>query len=128
MVKKFSKAKEDEVIFNIGDKVRHMVNLSIFEKQGQSKWSQDTYTITDQKTHSYKLTNGKWYRYYQLLPAESVTKLDIEKPSKQTMQTIRKENTAKRRFKQSGLDVADVVTSKREPALKSWASEHLNKK
>ena len=125
MIKKYSKAKQNETIFNIGDKVRHMINLSIFEKQGQSKWSQDTFTVVDKKTHSYKLTNGKWYRYYQLLPVESVTKLDVEKPSKQTMQSIRKENTAKRRFKQSGLDVADVVTSKRKPALKPWAKDHL---
>ena len=31
------KAKNSEQTFNVNDKIRHMVNLSIFEKQAQSK-------------------------------------------------------------------------------------------
>ena len=34
-------------------------------------------------------------------------------------------NKTKCDFKRSGLDTTDIVTSKRKPALKEWAKEHL---
>ena len=42
-----------------------------------------------------------------------------------TREQVRKENKTKRDFKRSGLDTTDIVTSKRKPALKEWAKEHL---
>ena len=43
----------------VGDKVRHLINLSIFDKKGLSKWSNEVFTIIDKKPHSYKLDNNK---------------------------------------------------------------------
>ena len=60
MMRKYKLAKDNETVFNINDNVRHLVNLSIFEKRGQSKWSPDVHTIVDKKKHSYKLNNGIW--------------------------------------------------------------------
>ena len=42
------------------------INLSVFEKQGTSRWEKEINTIVDTKPHSYKLNDGKWCRYYQL--------------------------------------------------------------
>ena len=39
VLNKYIKAKDSEQVYNIGDKVRHVSNLSIYEKQGMSKWS-----------------------------------------------------------------------------------------
>ena len=100
MLKKYMKAQADEQVFNIGDKVRHMINLSIFEKQGQSKWAKEINTITDKKDHSYKLDDGKFYRYYQLQPAQETENIKkVGRPAKHTLQTLRKTNTVKRRLK-----------------------------
>ena len=70
--------------------------------------------------HSYKLDNGKIYKYYELQKVQVVQKL--EKPAVQpTRQQMAHEKTVKQKFKQSGLDPADIITTKRTPALKDWA-------
>ena len=91
-----------------------MINLSIFEKQGQSKWAKQINVITDKKDHSYKLDDGKWYRYYQLQPAENTDKVNkVGRPTKHTLQTLRKANTVKRKLKQEDIDLRNIVNTKR---------------
>ena len=103
MLNKYNQAKTREPVFNIGDRVRNMLTLSIFDKQGKSKWSKDIYTIVDSKTHSYKLSNGKWYRYYQLSKVDEVNKIEKERPEKHTMESLKKERTTERRRKKEGV-------------------------
>ena len=60
---KYMKAKNNETIYNIGDKVRHLLNRDVFQKKSLSKWSKTIYTIIDKTEHSYKLNNGIFYKY-----------------------------------------------------------------
>ena len=104
MMKKYMKAKNSEQTFNVNDKVRHMINSSIFEKQGQSKWAKQINKITDKKDQSYKLDDGKYYRYYQLQSAENTDKINkVGRPTKHTLQTLRKSNTTKRLLNKEGM-------------------------
>ena len=114
MAKKYVQAKENEQVFNIGDNVRHMINLSIFEKQGTSRWEKEINTIVDTKPHSYKLNDGKWCRYYQLQlvkDAEEIKK--VGRPTKHTLQTLRKTNTVKRRLKHEDVSLKHIVNTTR---------------
>ena len=115
MLMKYMLAKAKEKVFNIGDKVRYLENLTIFQKQGLSKWSNFVYTITGKKTHSYQLSNGKWYRYYQLLlvPEETEDVKKVGRPTKHTAQTLRKENTVKRKLKHEDINLSNVIKTKR---------------
>ena len=114
MVMKYMKAKEKERIYNIGDKVRYLENLTIFQKQGLSKWSNFVYSIIGKKTHSYQLSDGKFYRYYQLQPAQEAEEIKkVGRPTKHTTQTLRKENTVRRRLKQEDIDLGNIITTKR---------------
>ena len=108
------KAKETEQVFNIGDKVRHMINLSIFEKQGTSKWAKVINTIVDKKDHSYNLDNGKWYRYYQLQKVEGTENIPkVGRPTKHTMETLKKTNTIKRRLNKEDVSLK-ILLKRRE--------------
>ena len=90
-----------------------MLTLSIFEKQGKVKWSKDTLTIVDKKTHSYKLDNGKWYRYYQLAPAGEVSKIERTKSSQHALESLRKIRTTQRRMRHEGVDKENIINHPR---------------
>ena len=64
-MKKYMKAKEEENTFNIVDNVIYMLNFKQFEKHTLPKWS-IVHKIIDKHVHSYKLDNGKFYKYYEL--------------------------------------------------------------
>ena len=55
-LKKYMKAKEEEITFNIGDNVRYMLKFKQFEKHTLPKWS-IIHKIIDKHVHSYKLDN-----------------------------------------------------------------------
>ena len=114
MLNKYLTAKDQETVYNIGDKVRHKILLNIFEKQGKSKWSDNIYTVIEKKSHSYLLSDGKLYRYYQL---QKVGETDITKkvgrPAKQTFQTLKKANTIKRRLRAEDINLKNIVKTKR---------------
>lgn len=114
MSEKYQKAKSQETTFKINDKVRHSMNLSIFEKQGQSKWSPEIYTVTDKLKHSYKLSNGKWYRYWQLQKireTESIKK--VGRPTKHSTQSLKQSNTINRRLRHEDVNIKNIVKEKR---------------
>ena len=90
------------------------INLSVFEKQGTSRWEKEINTIVDTKPHSYKLNDGKWCRYYQLQlvkDAEEIKK--VGRPTKHTLQTLRKINTVKRRLKHEDVSLKHIVNTTR---------------
>ena len=90
------------------------INLSVFEKQGTSRWEKEINTIVDTKPHSYKLNDGKWCRYYQLQlvkDAEEIKK--VGRPTKHTLQTLRKTNTVKRRLKHEDVSLKNIVNTTR---------------
>ena len=64
--RRYSKAIQKEVHFNIGDKVRCIINLEAFQKHSLAKWSKQVHTIVSKTEHSYTLSNGKTYKPYEL--------------------------------------------------------------
>ena len=111
-MKKYMKAKEEEILFDIGDNVRYMLNFKQFEKHTMPKWSV-IHKIIYKNVHSYKLDNGKFYKYYELQKVPEVQKL--ERPDMgQTRQQIARERTVKRKFKLTGLDMTNILNIKRQ--------------
>ena len=106
------KAKEEEIIFNIGDNVRYILNFKLFEKHTLPKWSV-IHKITDKNIHSYKLDNGKFYKYYELQKVPEVQKLEKAEVGP-TRQEMAREKTVKRKFKLTGLDMANILSTKRQ--------------
>ena len=106
-LKKYMKAKEEEIAFNIGDNVRYMLNFKQFEKHTLPKWSV-VHKIIDKNVHIYKLDNGKFYKYYELQNVPEVQKL--EKPAVQpTRQQMARENTVKRKLTKEGISIEDII-------------------
>ena len=114
MMHKYKVAQENETVFNVNDKVRHLINLSIFEKQGQAKWSHDVLTVVDKLKHSYQLSNGKWFRYWRLQNVQQTEALKkAGRPTKHTMQSIKKTNTVNRKLRKEDVNVKNIVKEKR---------------
>ena len=111
--KKYNKAKLEEVKFSVGDTVRCVINLKAFEKKSLPKWSKTVHSVVEVYPHSYKLDNDKVYKYYELQKVDTVQKL--EKPMVgPTREQMIKERSVKRKFRQSGLDEADIVNTVRK--------------
>ena len=110
-------ADQEEQQFYIGDSVRFVKNKLLFEKGTAPKWSETTHKIIKANKHSYVLDNGKRFKYYELLPAETVQKLDIietrSKTAMPSIETIRKQNTIKRRMVKERID-QPIIFNKRE--------------
>ena len=109
--KKYNKAKAEEVKFNVGDTVRYILNKEQFTKGTLPRWSVP-HKITDSTEHTYKLDNGKFYKYYLLQKIDDVQKLD-KKQTEPTREQLRKENKVQRDFKRSGLDITNIVKEPR---------------
>lgn len=101
--KKIEKAKEEETIFENGDIVRYIINLSSFQKGTLPKWSKVVHKIISKNKHSYVLDNGKTYKYYELQKVNNVQKNErsVTEPTREQMRKVR---TGERRFRREGLD------------------------
>ena len=90
-----------------------MLNIKAFEKRSLPKWSKSVHTIVDAYQHSYKLDNGKTYKYYELQRVDYVQKLDQPDigPTRQQLITQR---SVKKKFKLTGLNKEDIVNVPRE--------------
>ena len=105
------KAKEEEITFNIGDNVRYMLNFKQFEKHTLPKWSV-VHKIIDKNVHSYKLDNGKFYKYYELQKVHAVQKL--ENPAVQpTRQQMAREKTVKRKLTKECISMENIIDHSR---------------
>ena len=121
---RYNEAIKEEQHFKVGDRVRCVVNLSAFEKRSLPRWSSTIHTIESKTEHSYTLDHGKTYKPYQLQLVSAVKTLPIDR-TQPPREQVRKENKSKRDFKRSGLDAADIISSKRKAPLKDWAKDHL---
>ncbi len=86
------------------DNVRSVINLKAFEKKSLPKWSKTIHKIIEVFPHSYKLDNGKIYKYYELQKIDHVQKLEVPMIVPTREQMIR-QKTVKRKFKLTGLDL-----------------------
>ena len=112
---KYMKAKNNETIYNIGDKVRHLLNRNLFEKKSLAKWSKTIYTIIDKTEHSYKLNNEKFYKYYELqhnTESQSSNKPIAQIKKQPTREAMKIAKTNRMRLRREGL-ILDNVISKR---------------
>jgi hypothetical protein len=114
---KYIKALDNENKFNIGDKVRHILNKQIFEKGSQKpKWSKTIYNIIGKNVHSYLLSNQKEYKYYELQLAPVVEKIEPIKTramSKEPkIEQIKRANTIKRRLKKEDINLEHILPTR----------------
>jgi len=98
-----------ETTFQVGQKVRSVINKTMFEKGATPKWSKIIHTIKSSLSHSYILDNDKEYKYYELQPVEEVettkkTNIPIAR------QTIRKENKRKRILSKEGIQMQNIIS------------------
>ena len=110
--KKFEKAKKEEIKFEVGEKVRFMLNRPQFEKGTLPKWSKVIHKIVSKNYHSYVLDNDKTYKYYELQRVGDVQKL--ENPTTEpTREQMKKDITVKRKQKKEGIEKSNIVVEKR---------------
>ena len=117
MTDRYIKALEEEVKFNVGDRVRYVINSEMFQKGSLPRWSKTIHSISESKPHSYILDNGKEYKYYQL---QKINAVELHEPrrtrakdNEKSIQQLRRSNTIKRRLNKEGVDLANVTTGKR---------------
>ena len=105
-MKKYNEALSQETKFNVGDKVRYMLNFEQFQKHTLPKWTKTVHKIVAIAGQKYKLENGQWKRYDELQLVKDVyIPPRIGGPSREQ---LRKENKVQRDFKKSGLDISDI--------------------
>ena len=97
-----------ENTFEVGQKVRYIINKTTFEKGATAKWSKTVHTIKECLSHSYILDNGKAYKYYELQPIQDVEIKEI-KVQRTTRQKVRNINTGIRRLRKEGLDRRNII-------------------
>ena len=110
---KYNKAFTSEILFNIGDQVRYIINRSSFSKGTLPSWSKTIHTIVSSGPHSYILENGQSKKYYELQKVDAVQKLEKPKVDP-TREQLARDRSIKRKFRQSGLDEADIFNTVRE--------------
>jgi transposase InsO family protein len=75
-------ANQEQIVFEVGDKVRSLKNKVMFEKGAMPKFSQTVHEILGRIGNKrYELDNGKTYLYYQLKPAGGVDSFEPPEPS-----------------------------------------------
>ena len=114
---KYQNAVKNIKTFNIGDKVRHVVNLDLFEKGSISRYSKNAFTIIDKIKHSYNLSDNKWYKYYHLLPIAEIVKMPekdhlISRAYEPTLEQMKNVIHVKRKLKNEGVEIANITKSK----------------
>ena len=122
--RKYNKALNDEIKFNIGDKVRFIKNISSFQKGSTAKWSKEIHKIVSKTEHSYTLDNGKIYKYYELQlikNSQSQPIIKINKPIEQ----LEKENKQKRNIRREGIDL-NIVKGKRNIQKSIKLKDYIN--
>ena len=110
--KKYKKAKQEEVKFNIGDKVRFILNKKQFEKGTLSKFSKIVHEIISHTEHTYTLDNNKSYKYYELQKVNEAQKLDKE-AREPTREQMKKERSVQRKIRQEGISMDNIINHPR---------------
>ena len=101
-------AKEEEKIFNVGDKVRYILNKKQFEKGTLSKFSKMVHEIMSHTEHTYTLDNGKTYKYYDLQKVNEAQKLEKES-NEPTREKMRKERSNQRKIRKEGISMENII-------------------
>ena len=115
--RRYKTAIQSEQHFKVGDKVRCIINLDAFEKHSLPK-CKPVYTIVSRTEHSYTLSNGKTYKYYQLQFIKDVFDAGISSRTRvhqqiPTREALRKQITVKRKLKHENVDLSNIVQGKR---------------
>ena len=108
-----------ETTFNIGDRVRYIINLKQFDKKSLPHWSKTVHIIVKRTEHSYKLDNDKYYMYYQLQKVNDVYDAGVNTRTRQKQnipqpEELKKARTIKRRLNKEDIDLSNVIQGKRE--------------
>ena len=121
---KYNKAFSNEILFNIGDKVRYIITKTSFSKGTLPKWSKTVHTIISSQPHSYILENGVTKKYYDLQKVVGVHRLEENAVTVPTREQVRSENAKKRAFKRLGLHMSAIISGKRKLIKKTNQIKH----
>ena len=121
---KYMKVAKTLPTYQIGDHVRHVVNLELFEKGSLSRFSKDVFTILEKKGNFYTLSDNKWYKYYHLSPIHEVVKEFQHKPNAPTREVMKKTIQVKRRLNKEGVKLSDITTKKNKGATEGICCQY----
>ena len=110
--RKYKIAKQEEVTFKIGDEVRYILNKKLFDKGTLPKWSKMVHKIVSNTAHTYTLDNGIICKYYELElvnNSEHITR----KAQEPTREQMRKERSVKRKIRQEGISMDNIINHPR---------------
>jgi ribosomal protein L21E len=119
---KYLKVSKTIPKYKIGDQVRHIIDLDNFEKGSNSRYSKDTFLITEIKGNTYKLSDNKWYKYYHIQPTHEIIKTANEISKEPTREEMKKQVSFKRKLNKEGIQLSDITTSKKTRAQQN---EHI---
>jgi transposase InsO family protein len=107
-------ANQEQVVFEVGDKVRSLKNKVMFEKGAMPKFSQTVHEILGRVGNKrYKLDNKKTYLYYQLKSAGDVDSFEPPEPNEpnEANEVPKKQRLA---LKKEGVEVKNLREGLRE--------------
>ena len=71
----------------------------------------------DKNNHSYELSNGKTYKYYELMRVQTSEAPNIiqtrARSKAPTFEQLKTRNTIRRRLNKDGIDTTNIILSKR---------------
>jgi hypothetical protein len=124
---KIRSIKQEKESFIVGDKVRVLKPKTVFEKGATERYYRGIYEISKVNAFSYKVKNDtgselkKTIKTHELLKVDHVESLEIEKPYDREKEV--KEHKRERKFKIEGVDVGNIIPSKRETQERTMRHE-----
>jgi hypothetical protein len=113
MSEKYSLAKREETIYQVGDKVRYIINFKQFQKHTLPHWTKTIHEIKSHvSAHSYLLDNGQIKKYYELQLVPSAVRMQTVNTGP-TREQLNKERKIAREWKKTGLEKENILTSSR---------------
>jgi transposase InsO family protein len=102
--------------FNVGDKVRYLTNPKLFDKGSVPKWSNNEFTIQEAYERTYKLSNGKIKKYYELLKIPDVQHgPSLESPLLESKQKPKRQRII---LNKEDIKEANIIAAKRPVKIK----------
>lgn len=99
--------------FKINDKVRVVKTKKIFNKADENIHSKELYTIKNIGKGKIELSNGKFYKPYELILANNIIYIEEDNKEEQEYKQNKKEREIKKKIKDAGLNNKDIIEGSR---------------
>lgn len=112
---KYSLAKKQETIFQVGDNVRYIINLKQFEKHSLPRFSKTIHQIKSKVgLHSYLLDNGQVKKYYELQQVQNAHRINTPDTGPSREEMIR-DRRVSRKLNKEGIDISAMISHRLRP-------------